>query len=173
MTKVILQYVLLFIALVLAQVVIFNRVCLFNVALPFLFIYFIIRMPLTLSTNWSMTLAFLLGTTIDIFSDTLGMNALACTIVGAVRRPLLRLYISRNEDIPMAEPSLRSLGIGVYMKYVLTVTLIYCSLIFSIEAFTFFNIGQLLLRTICSTILTSVLILGTDSLTIAPREKRL
>lgn len=173
MAKIFLQYGLLFTALVLAQVVIFNRVCLFNVALPFLFIYFIIRLPLTLSANWSMTLGFILGTVIDIFSDTPGMNALACTILGAARRPMLQLYISRNEDIPQAEPSLRSLGIGTYMKYVLTVTLIYCFLIFSIEAFTFFNPGKLLLRILCSTILTSVLILGTDSLTISPREKRL
>ena len=173
MAKLFIQYGLLFVALVLAQVVIFNRVCLFNVALPFLFIYFIIRLPLTLSTNLSMTLGFLLGTTIDIFSDTWGMNALACTIISALRMPIIRLYVARNEDLPQAEPSMRSLGVGVYLKYILTVTLIYCFLIFTIEAFSFFNVVQLAMRIMCSTLLTSILILGADSLTIVPREKRL
>lgn len=104
MAKTVIQFTVLFITLVLAQAIIFNHVCLYNVALPFLFIYFIIRLPITLSPNWVMTLGFLLGATIDIFSDTLGMNALACTIIAALRRPVLRLYIPRDEDMPQSEP---------------------------------------------------------------------
>lgn len=173
MAKTVIQFTVLFITLVLAQAIIFNHVCLYNVALPFLFIYFIIRLPITLSPNWVMTLGFLLGATIDIFSDTLGMNALACTIIAALRRPVLRLYIPRDEDMPQSEPSLRSLGVLIYIKYTVTVTLLYCMLIFTIEAFSFFNPGLLLMRAACSTLLTSVLIFGTDSLTIRHREKRL
>ena len=173
MAKTVIQFTVLFITLVLAQSIIFNHVCLYNVALPFLFIYFIVRLPITLSPNWVMTLGFLLGTTIDIFSDTLGMNALACTIVSALRRPVLRLYIPRDEDMPQSEPSLRSLGVLIYVKYTVTIALLYSVLIFTIEAFSLFNLGLLLMRSACSTLLTSVLILGTDSLTIRHREKRL
>ncbi len=51
MTKSIVQFSLLFVILVLAQAIVFNNICLFNVAVPFVFIYFIISLPITLSTN--------------------------------------------------------------------------------------------------------------------------
>lgn len=173
MTKLILKYLFMFVVLLLAQAVVFNHVCLFNVALPFVFIYFIISLPASLSVNWTLTFAFLMGTAVDLFSDTLGMNALACTVAGVLRRPILRVYIPREEDLPATEPSMRSLGISVYVKYVITFTLLYCLLIFIVESFTFFHFGRMLMRIICSTALTGVLILGIDSLTINRREKRL
>ncbi|MDE7407584.1 MAG: rod shape-determining protein MreD [Muribaculaceae bacterium] len=173
MTKLILKYLFMFVILLLAQAVVFNHVCLFNVALPFVFIYFIISLPASLNPNWTMTLAFLIGSAVDIFSDTLGMNALACTIAGMLRRPILRVFIPREEDLPATEPSMHSLGLTVYVRYITTFTLLYCLLIFAIESFTFFHLGRMLMRVICSTILTGVLILGIDSLTINRREKRL
>ena len=93
MAKEILKYILWFAALVAAQVIVFNNLCLFNIAIPLVFIYFIIKLPVTLGVNWVMTLSFLLGLTVDIFSNTQGMNALACTILGAMRAALLRAVL--------------------------------------------------------------------------------
>ena len=53
MTKTVLTFILLFIVLIPAQAVIFNNLILFNVALPLVFIYLIISLPITLSTNWA------------------------------------------------------------------------------------------------------------------------
>ena len=72
-----LRYFFLFIVVVFLQVTIGNNIHLLGVAIPFLYIYFIIRLPLSLSVNWTLTLAFILGLVIDIFSNTPGMNALA------------------------------------------------------------------------------------------------
>lgn len=173
MAKTIIKFVLLYIVLVLAQAIIFNHVCLYNVAIPFVFLYLIARLPISLSTNWVMTIGFATGLTIDIFSDTLGMNALACTIIAALRHGILRLYIPREEDLAQTEPSLRSLGTAVYLKYIFTISLIYCATVFTIEACTLFNPMLLATRIICSTLLTSVLLTGIDSLSIQRNEKRL
>lgn len=81
MAKSILQFTLLFMVLVLAQVLVFNRLYLFNIAIPLAFIYFIMRLPVTMSLMWVLTLSFFTGLSVDIFSDTLGMNALACTLL--------------------------------------------------------------------------------------------
>ena len=98
MAKEILKYLLLFVVLVVAQVVVFNHLCLFNVAVPLVFIYFIVKLPVNLSVNWAMAVSFLLGLMVDIFSNTQGMNALACTVLAAIRLPMLRLYFPREED---------------------------------------------------------------------------
>ena len=173
MSKTTLQFLLLGFILVLAQVVVFNHICLFNVAVPMVFFYLIIRLPITLSINWVLTIGFFLGLIVDIFSDTFGMNALACTIEAMLRRPILRLYVPREEDLTRPEPSMYSLGTSAYLKYLLTMTLLYCTLIFLIEAFTFFNPIQLGLRIVTSTMLSMVLMLGIDSLMTPRSEKRL
>lgn len=173
MSKTIIRYFFLFIIMILAQVIIFNNLCLFNVAIPIVFIYFIIKLPITLSANWVLTLSFIIGFCIDIFSDTHGMHSLACSIIAMMRRNILRLYFQREDDLTNPEPSIHSLGIGVYTKYVFTIVLLYNTLIFLIESFSIFNLGLLILRIIASTLLTFLLIIGIDSLTIQRREKRL
>ena len=70
MAKEILKYLLLFVVLVIAQVVVFNHLCLFNVAIPLVFIYLIIKLPVDLSVNWTLSVAFFLGLAVDIFSNT-------------------------------------------------------------------------------------------------------
>lgn len=164
MTKTVLQFAILFIVLVLAQAVVFNNICLFNVAVPFVFIYFIIRLPITLNTNWVLTLAFLLGLSVDVFTNTQGMNALACTLLAISRRSVLHLYFPREDELSNPQPSVNSLGMLVYVRYLLSLTLLYCLLIFTIEACSFFMPVLFVLRVACSTLLTFLLLLGLDLL---------
>lgn len=173
MAKSILHLCVLFIALVLAQVIVFNHICLFGAALPLVFIYLIIKLPVTLNVNWVMTIGFITGLTIDIFSDTQGMNALACTILSAARMTVLRLYFPRDDEMSFPEPSVRSLGPAAFMKYTVSMTLLYCILFFTIEAFSFFNLPRLIAKIISSTALTFIIITAIDSLTSRRREKRL
>lgn len=173
MTKATIHLILLFVVLTIAQAVIFNNICLFGVAVPLVFIYMIIKLPVSLNPSWNVTVAFLLGLIIDIFSNTQGLNALACTIIAPLRLPVLHLYFSRDEEITGGEPSARSMGFLPFFKYALTLTLIYCTLYFLIEAFTFHNVGRLFLKIIGSTILTFIIIIAIDTLTVRSREKRL
>lgn len=173
MAKTIIQFIALFIVLVLAQVLIFNHLFLFNTALPLAFIYFIMRLPVTMSAISVMSLAFLLGLTIDIFSDTAGMNALACTILAVTRIPVLHLYAPREDDVNNLEPSIKTLGVATYTKYALSISLIYCTLFFLIESFSFFNPMRLVLRIAGSTLLTFIIIMCIDCLINQRSEKRL
>jgi len=84
MTKTVIQFILLFLALMVLQLVC-NKIVLFNVAMPIVVIYLILRLPVNLHGGWVLTIAFFTGLVIDIFNNTPGMNALACTILGAVR----------------------------------------------------------------------------------------
>ncbi len=169
----VIRYFLLFVGMVLLQVIVGNSIHLFGVAIPFLYIYFIIRLPLSLSMNWVLTLSFCIGLTIDLFCNTPGMNALACTVVGGLRKPILTLYTPRSEDYVDEIPSIKAFGASMYVRYLLTFCLVFCTTLFFIESLSFFHLGQLLLRIGASTLLTFLLILGMDSLTGSRREKRL
>ncbi len=173
MNKSAITLTVLTLVLILVQGVVFNHICLFGVAVPIVFVYALFKLPVNLSVNWVLTVGFLLGLTVDMFSDTYGMNALACTVAAMLRRPVLRLYMSRGDEPADQIPSAYSLGRSVYARYLLTMTLLYCALIFTIESFTFFNIWRLLLRIVSSTVLSVAIMFGIDCLISNRREKRL
>lgn len=173
MTKTILNFILLAITLVLAQAVVFNHLILFNCAIALVFIYIIIILPLEASTNMLLTIGFLIGLIIDIFSDTAGLNSLSCTILSFLRNPIYHLYSPRDEEISGQRPSIKTMGNTSFMKYALTISLIYCSIVFTIESVSLFNTVRLLTRIGGSTLFTFIMIYAFDSLSLSRREKKL
>ena len=138
-----------------------------------MFIYLILRLPVNLHSGWVLTVAFFSGLLMDIFTNTPGMNSLACTMMAAVRRPVFNLFVSRENDMNIPIPSVDSMGIGDYFKYMATLVTIYCALIFLIQAFSLHNIVLTLARIAGSSILSIIIIFGLDSLVSTRREKRL
>ncbi|MGM9863934.1 MAG: rod shape-determining protein MreD [Lepagella sp.] len=170
MARAIANYIILFLLLVLAQVLIFNHILLFGVAAPVVFIYFVIRLGMSVRFNTLITIAFLMGLCVDICSDTPGMNTLACTVMAAVKKPVLLAYTQRDEGFEEITPCISSLGIWIYSKYMITMTLIYCLLYFCIEFFAVAAFWQVMLMTMASTLLSYVLLLGIDGLIMRKRS---
>ena len=164
MGKSILQYILIMAVLILAQVLICNHIMLFNVATLFIFIYVIINLPLSLPTGWLLTLAFFCGLIVDIFSDTLGVNALSCTILAMVKKPVFFAYIPKDDRTKDILPSLSSLGFSIYAKYLLSMTAIYCVLVFSIEYMSIADIKEIAIMSAGSALFTFLILIGLDSL---------
>ena len=172
MTKTVIQFIVLFVAMVLLQLVC-NKIVLWGIAMPVVFIYLILRLPVNLHDGWVLTIAFFTGLLLDIFSNTPGMNALACTIMAMMRRPVFNLFVSRENDMNIPIPSVDSMGVGDYFKYMATLVTLYCVLIFMIQAFSLHNIGLTLARIAGSSVLSIIIIFGLDSLVSTRREKRL
>ncbi len=167
------NFLILFIALLVAQVVC-SKIVLFGVAMPVIYIYLILRLPVNYSINWTLTIAFLFGLFIDMFNNTQGMNSLACTVMAMARRPVFNFFIVMREDEegdPV--PSVDTVGIASYMKYLSTLVFIYCAVLFMAQAFTLHNISLTLLRIVASSALSILLIFGIDSLVSTESEKRL
>lgn len=158
------KYVLLFAVLILVQVLVCNNLLLFGVAVPFVFIFFILSLPLNMGTGMVLLLSFLLGFLIDLFSDTLGLNSLACLLLGALRKPLFYAYVPKEDKYLNAVPSISSIGWFSYLKYVLTASAIYCFLVFGIELVSFASFGRIVLMSCSSALFTTLLLLATDAL---------
>ena len=112
MTKFFIKYAIFFLLTMPAQAIIFNHAILFNVAVPLVFIWLIIMLPVTVGVNLSVTLGFFAGFLLDIFSDTPGVNALCCTVLAFARKPILHLYVSMDDDLAGRSPSAQSMGHG-------------------------------------------------------------
>ena len=172
MTKTVIQFIVLFLALIVVQLVC-NKIVLFNIAMPVVFIYLILRLPVNLHAGWVLTIAFFSGLIIDIFNNTPGMNALACTMLAAIRRPVFNMFVSRENDMNIPIPSVDSMGVSDYFKYMATLVTVYCSLIFLIQAFSLHDFVLTIARIAGSSVLSIILIFGLDTLVSTRREKRL
>lgn len=164
MTKDIIYYIFLFIILVLVQALLMNHIVLFNSAVCFIFIYFIIKLPVNLSTNMLLTLSFLLGLAVDMLSDTPGLNALACTILAVLKRPFFFAYAQHDDHNRNVSPSLGSMGFFTYCKYAFTISAVYCFIALFVEFINFSDVVQIVIKAAASTLFTFLVILAIDSL---------
>ena len=164
MNKDIISYIFLFVILVLVQALLMNHIVLFNSAVCFIFIYFIIKLPVGLSTNLLLTLSFILGLSVDVLSDTPGLNALACTILAVLKRPFFFAYEQHDDQKRNVSPSLGSMGFFNYCKYLFTLSAIYCIIAFFVEFINFTDVIEILIKAGASTLFSFLVILAIDSL---------
>lgn len=170
MTKFAIRYLIIFLLTIPAQAIVFNHLILFDVAVPLVFIWLIVMLPVTLGTNLSTIIGFSAGLLLDIFCDTPGVNSLCCTTLAFARKPIFHSYVSMDDDLASRSPSSRSMGHAAFMKYLLTMIVAYCTMLFTVEAFQFFNFKLLLFRIVASVIYTFILLYALDCLQLRSRE---
>ncbi|WP_028908186.1 rod shape-determining protein MreD [Xylanibacter ruminicola] len=152
----------MFVALFVAQVLILNHVHLLGVGTPLLYVYFIITFRRNFPKWLVLVSSFLLGLLIDIFSNTPGLAASTMTLVALAQTYLIDLVAPRDsaEDL---EASAKVLGASKFVTLSALLTLLYCLVFFALEAFNFFDVLLWLARSVVSFVLTMVLILAVES----------
>ncbi len=143
--------------LLLAQVVLFNRIYLFGCATPLLLVYALIVLPVATPRWLSLLLAFFMGLVSDMFTNTPGVAAITLTFIAFIQPPLLRAIIADDEAHELL-PSLRSLGPLKFISYSLILTFLACALTFILEEFSFSRWLWLLYNILGSTALTYIFI---------------
>ena len=126
-------------------------------------IYFILKFNSGTSRNELMLWAFFFGLTIDVFSDTPGMNAAATVLLAFLRPSLLRLFTPRDNQDNLV-PSFKSMGITPFLKYTTASVFIHSLALLSIEFFSFSGIWLLLLRVALCTVLTVTCIVAVEGI---------
>jgi len=87
-----------FVLLVITQVLIFNNLNFLGFINPFVYVVFFYWYPIKVNRAIFMLTAFLLGLVIDIFSDTLALNALASVTIAYARPAIMRFCFGVNYD---------------------------------------------------------------------------
>ena len=153
---------LMFVVLLVVQALVLNHVWLLNVATPLLYVYFAITFPRNTEKGEVLLWCFFLGLLIDIFSNTPGLAAGSLTLIGMIQTYLVELFIPRD-SVENLEVSAATLGWGKFSMLSGMLILLYCLLFFILEAFNFFDWQLWILRAVCSTVLTLLLMLAIES----------
>ncbi|HET9570667.1 MAG TPA: rod shape-determining protein MreD [Bacteroidales bacterium] len=151
------NHFLWYLGLILLQVLILNNTHFLGVFLPIVYIYALLRWPPDTSPSLVILLGFLLGFSVDVLTNTPGMNASATTLIAFLRYPTLRLFVSKD-DLGSRDIGEYTLANGAFWKYVILLVLIHHNTLFILEAFSFSNTLLLLLKIPICSLLTLVFI---------------
>lgn len=141
----------MFVSLVLIQVLILNQVQFSGFVNPYVYILFILLLPVSTPRYAVLILAFLLGLSVDIFSNSLGLHAAASVFI-AYARPLVIRVISNREEDRSDYPGLFQNKWTWFLSYVSIMVFLHHLLLFYLEVFSFSNFAGTLFRVIISSL---------------------
>ena len=148
-----------FLGLFFLQVFLLDKVNIGGYAYPFIYIFFILFLPLTLPDWLSLLIAFLTGLSIDIFNDSLGLHAAAATAIAFLRPIILRRLTPQYDADDEAYLDIYGKGVIEYSIYALILSFVFCSAFFLLERLGKGDLSTTIFQIIASTFFTFVLLL--------------
>lgn len=125
---------LYFVLYLLAQVMLFRQLVLFDTAFCFLYVAFILLLPIETNPIILMFTGFLLGFFIDIFYDSLGLHALSLVLVAYLRNYWLATITPQGGYDAGQGPTLAVNGLQWFMVYSIPLVFVHHAVLFFAEA---------------------------------------
>lgn len=141
-----------FIVLALIQVLICNHINFWGYINPYIYILFILLYPTKSNRSLFIILSFLLGLSIDLFSDTGGIHAAASVFIAYLRPILLRSSFGiqyENHSIKF-----NNVEFGSKLTYIALLALLHHIILFYLEIFSISKIILVFQKTLFSSIFT-------------------
>lgn len=135
-----------FTLLVLVQVLIFNRLNFFGFINPLIYVLFIYWYPIKENRTTFLIVSFLLGFFIDIFSDTLAINAAATVTIAYFRPVIMRFVFGVNYEFQSFK--LNSSTKAQQFTFLALLIVIHHLTYFTLEIFSFANSLLILQKTL-------------------------
>lgn len=172
--RLILWNILRFVILILLQALVLHNIE-FGSYSPyfngFLYILFILMLPYETPAWLMMTLGFVLGMSLDLFLDTVGMHASACVLIAFARPWLMKLLASRDEYEFRNKPNIHVMGFGWFLSYAFLMSVLHHLWFYFVEDFRFTEIHIILMKTLGSAVFTTFLIIIAQYLIFRPRKE--
>ena len=153
----VLRQILFFIVLVLIQVLLFSNIDYMGYVSPYVYVLFILSLPLGFNKYASLGIAFLLGLVIDMFSNTPGVH-ISATVAMAYARDYWVGFVLPNNEMGPVEPSLGKLGLRNFLSYTIGLVLLHHLILFFAEAWSFSLAWFTVLKAVLNTVITTLLI---------------
>ena len=155
---------LLFLVVFALQVFALNNVAVYNVGFPLIYPIVILMLPIRQPLYVVLLVSFLTGLSIDFFTNTGGLHAAALTLMGFARIFVLNKLEPQAEYGKEDQPGFVKFGARWMILYCLILILIHHFAYFFIEESAIRNIGEILLKTIVSSLISFILIMVINTL---------
>ncbi|HPY66859.1 MAG TPA: rod shape-determining protein MreD [Bacteroidales bacterium] len=154
-----LRYSIIFVLLILLQVLLFNNIQFSGYVNPYVYLMFILILPVEIQSWLLLLISFLTGFLIDLFSGTPGMHSSATVLAGFIRPFILRIKSPRDGYEAGSNPSMFMYGFRWFLGYSIPIVFIHHFALFYLEVFRFTDFFNTLLRVLLSSLFTITFIL--------------
>ena len=151
--------ILSFFFIILFQVMVLKKVVLFNTGFCYIYIAFLLLLPIETNPVALMGIAFLLGLMIDIFYDSLGIHSSSSVLIAYLRNYWLDIITPQGGYEIGAGPTLQANGVQWFLVYSLPLVFIHHATLFFTEAGGFDLFGFTSMKILASVLFTFSLII--------------
>jgi hypothetical protein len=159
MSRIGIPQVVAFFVYLLYQVMILQNVVLFHTAFCFLYVAYLLLLPVETNPLVLMGIGFLMGFAVDMFYESIGLHAFACVFVMYVRNYWLSSITPQGGYDSNVTPSMALGGFQWFVVYALPLVFIHHLMLFYMEAGGLGMFWFTLWKTIVSTFFTTLVIL--------------
>lgn len=154
MIRIVLRNIFMFFIIILIQVLLLDNILLNGYLNPYFYVLFILLIPFDTPRWLLLVIGFLLGLSIDLFSNTLGMHTAATVFMAFLRPWALSIFSPRDGYEPDSYPRIHYYGLNWFARYAIILTFFHHIVLFYIEVFQFQDFFSTFLRVILSTFLS-------------------
>ena len=141
------------------QILLVRNVVLFNTAFCYIYIAFLLFLPIQMPKVALLLLAFVTGFTVDIFYDTVGINAAACVLLAYLRPYVLLLLTPRDDYEKNDTINVHVMGYRWFTVYALFLVFMHHFALFFLELGSFRAVGFTMAKVLLSTMLTFIVLI--------------
>jgi rod shape-determining protein MreD len=153
------RFSLIFIVLIVLQVVLFDNIQFSGYVNPYVYILFILLLPVEIPSWLLLILSFITGLLMDFFLGSPGMHTFSTVLAGFVRPYVLRAVSPRDGYEAHASPSMLNYGFTWFLTYTFVIVLVHHTSLFYLEVFRFTEFFRTLLRVLLSSLFSITFIL--------------
>ena len=154
----------------LIQVMLLKNLVLFNTAFCFLYVAFILFLPIETNVVALMVIGFFTGFLIDIFYDSLGVHASALVTISYLRNYWLGVITPQGGYDANSTPTLEANGAQWFLVYTIPMILLHHIILFLVEAGGFHGFGYTSLKILFSVLFTMIVLVILQMLTTERRR---
>jgi hypothetical protein len=136
------------------QLLFAQNIVLYNQAFSFIYIGFLLLLPLNISRNNLLLIGFFTGLAIDIFYNSLGTHMAAATFIAFLRPLWINAITPRGGYENVESPAIKDLSLSWFLAYSLPLALFHILVLFFIEAGGFTMFFSVIFKALMSTFLT-------------------
>lgn len=144
-----------FIILLALQVIVFNNINLLGYISPFPYILFIILYPVNGNKSGLLLASFLLGITLDLFSNSGGIHAAACLVLAYYRPAIFKFSFGLSYEYQTIK--LNDVLTPERFSFILVSVVLHHLILFVLEIFQITLAGEILIRTAFSSIFSIII----------------
>jgi len=148
-----------FLFLILLQVLLLNHVQWSGYVNPYIYILFIMMLPLETPKWLVLVIGFVTGLIIDMFGNTSGLHAAASTMLAFARPGVLNLISPRDGYESETPFTPQKMGLNWFLAYIIILTVIHHFFLFYMEVFRFSEFFSTFFKALLNSIITIALLL--------------